>query len=121
MRGPQVDDLHPDSDDANVVKIPSDNNASGDDTVDASDSPATDDAARAAVTASKEDVANDNGATDQPAANKVDKVDEADSAPEADDAGAATQPPPSDGARSADAVETPEAPETPDEEAADAV
>src|SRR6185437_11764640 len=106
MRGPQVDDLHPDSDDANAVKIPSEDNNSRSDAVDVSDSPATDDANAAAEAPSKENVANDNGATDQPAANEVD---EADSALEGDDAVAATQQSPSDGARSDDAEETPEA------------
>jgi serine/threonine protein phosphatase PrpC len=112
-----VDDLHPDSDDANVVKIPSEDNNSRDDAVDVSDSPETDDANAAAEGSSKEIVANNDGTTDQPAANKVG---EAGSALEADDAVSATHQSPSDGARSADAVETPETPATPDAEAADA-
>ncbi|HEX5546137.1 MAG TPA: protein phosphatase 2C domain-containing protein [Ktedonobacterales bacterium] len=112
-----MDDLHPDSDDANVVKIPSDNSVSSDDTVDASDSPVTDDADAADEAASKESVAPDNGVTDQPAANKVD---EADSALEADDAVAASQQPPSDGARSDDAADAADATDATDELTADA-
>ncbi|HKW20379.1 MAG TPA: hypothetical protein VJO13_03325, partial [Ktedonobacterales bacterium] len=112
-----MDDLHPDSDDADVVKIPSEDNTTRDDAVDVSGPPAIEDATAAAEAPSKESVANENGATDQPAANKVD---EADSALEADDAVAATQQSPSDGARSADAEETRETPEEPDAEAADA-
>src|SRR5690242_3026943 len=102
MRGPQVDDLHPDSDDANVVKIPSDKSDNGDDTLDASDSPVPDDADAAAVPASKESDTHDNGATDQPDAVKVE---EAATAPTAGDVVAVVQPPPSSETPSADAVQ----------------
>ncbi|HKT37947.1 MAG TPA: hypothetical protein VJR48_06210, partial [Ktedonobacterales bacterium] len=63
-----MDDLHPDSDDANVVKIPadnSDNSDNSDDTVDASDSEVTDSAASASEAAGEDGVAPDNGAADQ--------------------------------------------------------
>ncbi|HEY1390490.1 MAG TPA: protein phosphatase 2C domain-containing protein, partial [Ktedonobacterales bacterium] len=115
-----MDDLHPDSDDANVVKIPSDNSDSGGDAVDVTDSSVTDDADAPAEAASKESVANDNGAAHQSVA---DTVEEAASVAEADDALAAAQQPPSDEMRSAEAaetVETAETPETPDKDAEDA-
>lgn len=116
-----MDDLQQDNDDANVVKIPSDNGDSGDDTVSASDSPVTNDANAVAEAASKESVANDNGTNHQPVA---DKAEEAAPGSEADEEAAEGQQPPSNEMGSADAVgttETPEATETPDTEAADAV
>jgi len=130
MRGPQVDDLHPDSDDANVVKIPSDNgdnsdnSDNSDDTVDASDSEVTDGAAAASEAAGKDDVAPDNGAAEQVDQLEADKIaeqgGETASSPEAHEDASPAQQPPTDEARSADGADAADVADVAGEEATDA-
>ncbi len=109
-----MDDLHPDSDDAKVVKIPSDTSDisdNGDDTAEMSDSPVTDNAAAAEV-ASSESAGPDNAATDELGAGKAE--DGASSSEDSKDASAAQQPE-SEETPSADAADEEEVDATSDD------